>query len=249
MVDDNAVNLRVFAEILSYWGMLPTTVDSGQAALAALQRMAATGGSFPLVLLDAMMPGMDGFTVAQLIREDAHFDPVTIMMLSSADRPDDFERCRNLGINLYVRKPVKHSEFWAAIQSALGSAYAKPKEILHPTLFKPTKSLNILLAEDNPINQHMAVVLLEDRGHRVQVANNGQEALYLLAKATFDLILMDVQMPVMDGFQATKRFGNRSKLPRTYLDYCHDRPRTERGSGALFGNRDGRLDRQAGQGR
>jgi CheY-like chemotaxis protein len=153
-----------------------------------------------------MMPEMDGFMVAKIIREDPHFNPVTIMMLSSADRPDDFERCRNLGINLYVRKPVKHSEFWNAIQSALGRPGSKSTEIFHPALAQPPKLLYILLAEDNPVNQHMAVVLLEERGHRVQVANNGQEALDLWATVSpqFDLILMDVQMPVMDGFQATE---------------------------------------------
>ena len=204
VVDDNAINLRVFAEILTHWGMIPTMVDSGQAAIKAMQSMAETGGSFSLILLDAMMPMMDGFMVAKLIREDSRFKTVTIMMLSSADRPDDFERCRNLGINLYVRKPVKHSEFWSAIQIALGSTGATTTEILRPSMSKPPQQLTILLAEDNAVNQYMAVVLLEERGHRVEVANNGQEVLDMLEKQSFDLVLMDVQMPVMDGFQATK---------------------------------------------
>jgi two-component system, sensor histidine kinase and response regulator len=217
VVDDNAVNLRVFAEILSYWGMVPTTVNNGQAALDALQRMAATGGSFPLVLLDAMMPGMDGFTVAELIREDPHFDPITIMMLSSADRSDDFERCRKLGINLYVRKPVKHSEFWNAIQTALGRSNAKASQNFQAALSKPTRKLSILLAEDNPVNQHMALVLLEERGHLVQMANNGQEVLNLLEKATFDLILMDVQMPVMDGLQATQAIRKQEQATQRHI--------------------------------
>ncbi|WKJ89263.1 response regulator [Methylomonas montana] len=203
IVDDNAINLRVFAETLSHWGMIPTTVDSGEAAIEALRDMAASGDSYALVLLDAMMPIMDGFMVAHKIREDQGIEPVTIMMLSSADRPEDSERCRDLGINLYVRKPVKHSELWNAIQSALSKAEARPVASLPLAPFAPTRRLKILLAEDNPVNQYMAVVLLEERGHTVRVANNGQEALDLQANEAFDLILMDVQMPVMDGFQAT----------------------------------------------
>jgi CheY-like chemotaxis protein len=166
--------------------------------------MAESGEAYALILLDAMMPIMDGFMVAQAIREDQRFEPVTIMMLSSADRPDDCERCHDLGINLYVRKPVKHSELWNAIQSALGKS-AKASEASPAVLVEPPRKLRILLAEDNPVNQYMAVVLLEERGHTVKVANNGQEVLDILATDTlFDLILMDVQMPVMDGFQATE---------------------------------------------
>ncbi|WP_415878854.1 response regulator [Methylomonas sp. TEB] len=204
IVDDNAINLRVFSEILNHWGMRPTTVDSGEAAITALKSMAETGEAYALILLDAMMPIMDGFMVAQAIREDQRFEPVTIMMLSSADRPDDCERCHDLGINLYVRKPVKHSELWNAIQSALGKS-AKAAEAALTVLAEPPRKLRILLAEDNPVNQYMAVVLLEERGHTVKVANNGQEVLDILATdILFDLILMDVQMPVMDGFQATE---------------------------------------------
>lgn len=217
VVDDNAINLRVFAEILTHWGMVPTLVDNGQAAIDALQRMAATGGSFSLILLDAMMPTMDGFMVAKMIRDDPRYETVTIMMLSSADRPDDFERCRDLGINLYVRKPVKHSEFWSAIQIALGSSGATTTEILHPTLSKPPRQLKILLAEDNPVNQYMAVVLLEERGHQVEVANNGQEVLDIIEKQSFDLILMDVQMPVMDGFQVTEIIRKREQGSEQHL--------------------------------
>ncbi len=212
IVDDNAINLRVFSEILNHWGMRPTTVDSGEEAILALRNMAESGEAYALILLDAMMPIMDGFMVAQTIREDQRFEPVTIMMLSSADRPDDCERCHDLGINLYVRKPVKHSELWNAIQSALGKSAAKAPEALPAALAEPPRKLKILLAEDNPVNQYMAVVLLEERGHRVQVANNGQEVLDLLATdAEFDLILMDVQMPVMDGFQATEAIRLRER--------------------------------------
>ncbi|MBK8815530.1 MAG: response regulator [Methylococcaceae bacterium] len=203
VVDDNPINLRVFDEILHHWGMIPTLVDNGEAAIKALQAKSEAGQTFSLILLDAMMPTMDGFMVAQLIRADHRIKPTTVMMLSSADRPDDFERCRKLGIDLYVRKPVKHSELWSAIQSALGKAAASTDHKVVADL-QPCQALKILLAEDNPVNRHMAVVLLEERGHTVDVANDGQEVLDLLARADFDLILMDIQMPIMDGFQATK---------------------------------------------
>jgi two-component system, sensor histidine kinase and response regulator len=204
VVDDNAINLRVFDEILNHWGMLPTLVDNGQDAIRALQHKSETGETFALILLDAMMPTMDGFMVAKLIREDQRIKPMTVMMLSSADRPDDFDRCRTLGINLYVRKPVKHSELWSAIQSALGKLAVNSAQNFGMIATKPSRPLRILLAEDNPVNRHMAVVLLEERGHTVVAANDGQEALDLLARNSFDLILMDIQMPIMDGFQATQ---------------------------------------------
>ena len=204
VVDDNPINLRVFSEILNHWGMAPTLVSNGQDAINALRQISDSGGTYSLILLDAMMPAMDGFMVAELIRQEPRFKPITIMMLSSADRPDDFERCRDLGINLYIRKPVKHSELWASIQTALGKSSIETNRTSEIALANPSRRLNILLAEDNLVNRHMAVVLLEERGHTVQVANNGQEVLELLAKQDFDLILMDIQMPVMDGFQATK---------------------------------------------
>ena len=204
IVDDNSINLRVFAEILTHWGMRPTTVDSGAAAIEALRQMADRGQSFSLILLDAMMPIMDGFMVAEAIRDDQRLKPATVMMLSSADRPDDSTRCQTLGIGLYVRKPVKHSELWNAIQSALGKSATKITGVAPLAFEKPPRPLTILLAEDNPVNQYMAVALLEERGHQVKVANSGREVLELLPSDRFDLILMDVQMPVMDGFQATQ---------------------------------------------
>ncbi|MGD0959989.1 MAG: response regulator [Methylomonas sp.] len=205
IIDDNEINLRVFSEILSDWGMRPTTVNNGQAALNLLQSKVGKEDGYSLILLDAMMPYMDGFMVAKAIREDARFEPVTIMMLSSADRPDDFQRCRDLGINQYVRKPVKHSELWDAIQSALKKNGAESVRTSPKMPVTPVRQLNILLAEDNTVNQFMAVALLEERGHKVRVANNGREVLELLAADnSFDLILMDVQMPVMDGFQAVE---------------------------------------------
>ncbi len=220
VVDDNPTNRRIFAEMLTHWGMRPTTADSGAAALQQMKQAADAGGPFPLVLLDGMMPGMDGFKVAEQIRQDPGLTGVTIMMLSSADRPGDLNRCRELGITIYVRKPVKHSELYNAVQTALGSTTAMASEASqpsHPVLPKPLRRLRILLAEDNPINQQLAATLLEERGHTVRVAVNGKEALDLLAQESFDLVLMDVQMPEMDGFQATGAIRQSEKGTNTHL--------------------------------
>ena len=217
VIDDNAINLRVFDEILRHWGMIPTLVDNGLSAINALEHKAERGEEFALILLDAMMPSMDGFMVATLIRENQRIKPTTIMMLSSADRPDDLERCRKLGIHLYIRKPVKHSELWASIQSALSKSINRPSEQLETVNIKPLRSLSILLAEDNPVNRHMAVVLLEERGHKVCVADNGKQALALLDEQSFDLILMDIQMPIMDGFQATKLIREQEKTTGQHI--------------------------------
>ncbi len=219
VVDDNPTNRRIFAEMLTHWGMRPTTADSGAAALQQMKQAADAGRPFPLVLLDGMMPGMDGFKVAEQIRQDPGLTRVTIMMLSSADRPGDLNRCRELGITVYVRKPVKHSELYNAVQTALGttamaSEASRPSHLVLP---KPLRRLRILLAEDNPINQQLAATLLEERGHTVRVAVNGKEALDILAQESFDRVLMDVQMPEMDGFQATAAIRRSEKGTNTHL--------------------------------
>jgi signal transduction histidine kinase/CheY-like chemotaxis protein len=203
IVDDNAINLQVFAEILANWGINVTTVENSDAAILALQSMAATGEAFSLIFLDATMPSIESDKVAKAIRDDKRFDPVTIMMLSSAHGPNDYQFCQDLGINMYVRKPVKHSELWNAIRCGLEKIDSKKIVKRKPNLNEAKQKLNILVVEDHPVNQYMLVLLLEERGHCIQVANNGAEALELLKTSTYDLILMDIQMPVMDGIQAT----------------------------------------------
>jgi CheY-like chemotaxis protein len=204
VVDDNATNRQILDELLTHWGMKPTLAACGQAALAAIERAIGAGEPFPLVLLDAMMPEMDGFEVAERIQQAAALAGTTVMMLSSADGQGDAERCRSLGIAAYLCKPVKSSELFDSIATLLGDA---PKAQSDPRagdrLPPPSCRLRVLLAEDNPVNQRLAVALLEERGHTVVVANDGREALDILERESFDLILMDVQMPRMDGFQAT----------------------------------------------
>ena len=206
VVDDNATNRQILQELLSHWGMTPTAVDGGRAALAAIQRASDAGEPYPLVLLDAMMPEMDGFAVAAQIHQDPELAGTAVLMLSSTDLQGDTKRCRELNIAVYLRKPVKESDLLNSILSVLGVEQVTRAEPSSPRLEAlPPGScrLSILLAEDTPVNQRLAVVLLEDRGHTVVVANDGREALDILDRESFDLILMDVQMPRMDGFQAT----------------------------------------------
>jgi two-component system sensor histidine kinase/response regulator len=203
VVDDNSTNRLLLQELLGHWGLKPTLVGDGPAALASLRETREAGEPFRLVLLDAQMPGMDGFRVAEHIQCDAGLSDIAVMMLSSIDRPGDLERCKELGIRVFLQKPVKESDLLDSILSVLGiSAGTQSKQSL-PALPPPVRRLRILLAEDTPVNQRLVLALLEQRGHTIVVANDGKETLETLERDSFDLILMDVQMPRMDGFQAT----------------------------------------------
>jgi two-component system, sensor histidine kinase and response regulator len=214
VVDDNSTNRKIFCEMLAEWGVEASTAAAGADALQEMRVSNTAGRPYALVLLDAVMPVIDGFAVAREIRDDAKLAASTVMLLSSADSSDDLFRCRELGIAAYVRKPVKHSELLSAIQASLGAEstrVGKSDATARGDHLGATRSLNILLAEDNPINQRVATSLLEARGHRLTSCGNGIEALRAMALESFDLVLMDVQMPEMDGLEATKaiRLGER----------------------------------------
>jgi CheY-like chemotaxis protein len=170
--------------------------------MEALEQAAAAGEPVPLVLLDAMMPGVDGFTLAEQIKAHPDLAGAVLLMLSSAARPEDSARCRRLGIALYLTKPVKQSELLDAILTARHAAGVE-EQVHAPAAVPPSaRPLRVLLAEDNAVNQRLTVGLLSKQGHRVVVANNGREALDALEREPFDLVLMDVQMPEMGGFEA-----------------------------------------------
>jgi two-component system sensor histidine kinase/response regulator len=206
VVDDNPVNRRVMHDLLVRWRMRPTTADSGESALRALLDASAQGRPFALVLLDANMPEMDGFEVARRVREEAPIAGATIMMLSSSGQHGETARCRAAGIANHLTKPVDQRDLLIAIGHALsrdvGQRAALPASMLPSDL--PERRLSLLLAEDNAVNQRLAATLLERRGHTVAIANNGREALDALAVRSFDVVLMDVQMPEMGGFEATR---------------------------------------------
>ena len=211
VVDDNATNLAVLEELLSNWRMRPKGVNGGREALAEMEAAAARGAPYRLVLLDSQMPDLEGLEVAREIRQRPDLPEVILMLLSSDDKPGDMARCQELGISAFLRKPIKQSELLDAILTVLHQAPRKTRYITTPRPSPASQhgTLHILLAEDNEVNQEYAVDLLRRRGHTVVVANNGQEALADWEMGTFDIILMDVQMPLMDGFAATAAIRQR----------------------------------------
>ncbi len=215
IVDDNFTNRRVLQGMLNRWGMRPTAVEGGRVALQALEIAKSTGRAFPLILLDGQMPEMDGFTLAEIIQKDPELVGAAIMMLTSAGHVGDAARCRELGISAYLVKPIRQGELLSSIRQILQKTpELKPVALVtRHTLRETHNRARILLAEDNAVNQTLAVRLLEKRGYAVFVAADGQAAVAALEKDTFDLVLMDIQMPGMDGFEATSAI--RKKEERT----------------------------------
>jgi len=209
-VDDHATNRRILEEVLIHWGMKPTVVEGGKAALAALEQAARAGTPVPLVLLDAHMPEMDGFALAERIKEAPELAGATIMMLSSAAQLGDAARCREVGIECYLTKPVKQSDLLRALQKTLGSVPVDARRPA-PAPQRSARPRRILLAEDNAVNQRLAVRLLEKWGHTVVVAPDGRQAVHALERGRFDLVLMDAQMPEMSGFEATAAIREQEK--------------------------------------
>ena len=215
VVDDNRTNQRILQGILTHWGAQATCIDSGEQALLQLDSACQDKQPYQLVLTDMHMPDMDGFGFVEQIRGCSELSPVTVMMLTSGGHWGDVERCRGLGILSYLYKPIRKQELLSAILKALGryQAPSRPEAVLPA----PAKSLRILLAEDNRINQTVATRMLEKMGHSLIVAGNGQEALLLLELHPFDLVLMDIQMPEMDGLTATMRIREMERSTRLHV--------------------------------
>ena len=205
IVDDNETNRLVFQEMSTSWNLMPTVAADGHEALALMKSAFDSGKPFRLLLLDLQMPGMDGFEVAKRIKESPFRASIKIILTTSIGQKGDAARCKALGISGYLLKPVKQSELLDTVLMALGhTSEEKASVITRHTIQEARKRLNVLLVEDNPVNQKLALELLKLRNHRVALASNGREALYAIEENDFDLILMDVQMPEMDGLEATR---------------------------------------------
>ena len=210
IVDDNATNRRILDEILKSWDLAPSACPGVAEAVELLERACSNGQPFELLLSDVNMPERDGFALLEHIRRDARLARLPAILLTSGEREDDAERCRALGVSHRLLKPIKQSELYDAILGSLGSAVAPPTPSASSLVSSPvTRPLRILLAEDSLVNQRLAVGLLERHGHRVTIANNGRQAFDLVAGNGFDVILMDVQMPELDGLEATRLIRER----------------------------------------
>jgi two-component system, sensor histidine kinase and response regulator len=212
VVDDNRTNRRILQEMLLNWGMKPILAESGESALVAVSALQNAQAALPLILIDAHMPGMDGFALAEEIVQTAELRDTAIIMLTSSGQPGDARRCREMGLAAYLTKPISQPELFDAISVALSHTAKQPSVI---TSDEPSPigagPLRILLAEDNVVNQKLTALLLEKRGHHVTVVANGNQAVVAVERGEFDLVLMDVQMPELNGLEATKTIRMKEK--------------------------------------
>jgi PAS domain S-box-containing protein len=208
VVDDNRTHRGILERLLKGWGWIASSAQTGEEAIVQVRAARESGNAYQLILLDLHMPGMNGFELVEHLQRLPGFATRVIMMLTSGGQRGDIARCAELGVSVHLLKPVRPSELQDAIRQAVGTAPVEAVPARQPDSAPArglTPSLRVLLAEDNAVNRKVVTRLLEKRGHQVLVTTNGKEAIAALEKDTFDLILMDVQMPEMDGFEATRR--------------------------------------------
>jgi CheY-like chemotaxis protein/HPt (histidine-containing phosphotransfer) domain-containing protein len=209
VVDDNATNLRILDGILRGWGMRATMAAGGREALKVLSETDQSTDGFAIILTDARMPSMDGFDLVKRIRETPSLKAATVLMLTSVHSTEDVARARELGISSYLIKPVRRSALLSAItESLVGLPVVKEAPTPPPDATRGA-SLKVLVAEDNPVNRKLAATILQRAGHDAILVTNGKEAVDAMERGRFDAVLMDVQMPVMGGFEATRLIRER----------------------------------------
>jgi PAS domain S-box-containing protein len=211
VVDDNATNRRILEEILGHWGLKPTAVADGPAALTALEQASGVGEPFGLMLVDAHMPEMDGLTLIERLGPCPESGRPIILLVSSSTLLPSSTRCQELGVSRVLSKPIRQADLRKAILQALATPNGASEAPARDSAPGSGRPLRILLVEDNPVNQQLAVGLLAKQGHAVAVAGNGREALAAVEASTFDVVLMDVQMPEMDGLTATRALRARER--------------------------------------
>lgn len=211
VVDDNAQCRRVYSELLAQHGMRPTVVADAMAALAEIEHATAADAPFRLIIVDAVMPGLDGREFAERVRSGQTHADCPIIMLVPASQVGIPARERRLQAVQFLTKPAKYSELIDTITLALGDPYHSTKSAAADTVAAGIRPLDVLIADDGAVNQEVAVGLLEMRGHRVVIANNGKEAIAALERQRFDVVLMDLEMPEMDGLEATAVIREKEK--------------------------------------
>jgi len=212
IADDNFTNRIVLQEMTASLGLVPALTVDGKEAIDRLNEAYDSGKPYRLLLLDLQMPELDGFDVAKKIKETLWGDDLKIILLTSLGRKGDAARCKEVGISGYLTKPIKKSDLLDAIMMTMGTPGEEDATVItRYTVQEARKRLNILVAEDNPINQRLVIELLKKRGYRAVLASNGKEAINAIEEEDFDLVLMDVQMPKMDGLEATRYIREREQ--------------------------------------
>jgi PAS domain S-box-containing protein len=208
IVDDNATNRRIVGDILRAAGLRIDEANDGAIGLGAIRRARDEGAPYDLAVLDAQMPELDGFGIARAVQQDAGLHRTRLLLLTSAGQRGDGQRCRDLGIRGYLSKPASRSDLLEAVSAVLNPVAEGPAQsadiVTRHTIAELRKHLRILLAEDNPVNQEVAASMLRKRGHQVDVVPDGRAAVQAAAHTAYDVVLMDIQMPEMDGFEATQ---------------------------------------------
>jgi CheY-like chemotaxis protein len=222
VVDDNRTNRQILTEILLSWHMRPRPVPGGREALSNMWNAWEQGSPFPVVLTDADMPDMDGFELVEEIRNSPHLAGAIILMLTSAERKGDLQRCKELGVSGYLTKPVRREELQAAILKALPIEHVAPRENRSAATVEDSNrqthsGARILLAEDNAVNQHLMLAILKKQHHHVVTAETGKQVIEKLKEQAFDLILMDVEMPELDGLETTACIRHAENQSNTHL--------------------------------